>query len=204
MIRKITWIVFIALLALSIFRDISNNTLAVAVMLLLLTLFTDLKEFNFWGLRGTKDDVLKDTNLEDLEKQKALPKNAKQTLKVKKAVGKLPPQQMEMSLMDTDKGNFLALAFELERLLRLFATASGDETVTPTTPLTALMERLRASELITDEGHQQMQIITSIRDLLVHGRDDELSEESLSATTKIAYNLYQELFLLLYGEEKKD
>ena len=36
--------------------DITNNTVAIALMLLLLALFSDLKEFNFWGLSGKKKE----------------------------------------------------------------------------------------------------------------------------------------------------
>ena len=58
--KLVTWIVFVSLILISVFKykgaDLSNNVLALILMTLLLTLFSDLKEFNFWGLWGKRTE----------------------------------------------------------------------------------------------------------------------------------------------------
>ena len=80
-------------------------------MLLLLSLFSDLKEFDFWGLKGKKNE----NEIKELEGKKAFAEKEKNINKKKLDEAE---KQAPLQLMDTAQGNFLALAFEIERLLR--------------------------------------------------------------------------------------
>lgn len=54
--KIISWLLLITVLIYSVVIsvDISNSQLAILLMILLLSLFSDLKEFDFWGLKGKK------------------------------------------------------------------------------------------------------------------------------------------------------
>jgi len=89
--KYIGFVVLIIVLFASLFKvygaELTNNVAAVALMVLLLSLFSDLKEFNFWGLTGTRD--LKE-NLQKLQGKPAVtdqsfprvPKAQMQTYKI--------------------------------------------------------------------------------------------------------------------------
>src|SRR5687768_12224119 len=71
-IKIFTWIAFLVLLFTSVFfanANLTNQHVAIATMLLLLALFSDLKEFDFWGLKGKRTEK----ELKQLEGGQALP-----------------------------------------------------------------------------------------------------------------------------------
>lgn len=198
MVTKIfTWLVIATLLTLSLFVkevELTNQHVALAIMLLLLALFSDLKEFDFWGLKGKKTEK----ELRDLEGSKALPNK-----KVKVDQARLDEAEKSpapLQLMDTSQGNFLALAFEVERLLRIFATTSLAKDVPNNVNIRSLTNELRKKDYLTDQGVKQLEAIRWVRNIIVHGRQSEINQATLEAGIEIALGLYRELYKQLYGE----
>jgi hypothetical protein len=163
-------------------------------MLLLLALFSDLKEFDFWGLKGKKSEK----DLQSLEGEPALPnKDIKIDQKKLEDVEKSPAP---LQLMDTSLGNFLALAFEIERLLRVFASVGLAKDIPNNVNIRNLSKELRNKDLLTDIGVQQVEAISWLRNILVHGRQQEINQATLESGIQVATGLYKELYHQLYGE----
>lgn len=196
--RIITWLILIVILGLSIFKglNISNGQLAILLMILLLSLFSDLKEFDFWGLKGKR----KEQELKNLEGQKALPDRKDESVNKKKL--EEAEKTAHMQLMDTAQGNFLAFAFEIERLLRIFATIGLAKDIPNNINVSTLTKELREKELLTDSGVKQLEAIRWLRNILIHGRQGEINQATLDAGIQIAYNLYAELYNQLYGSSQ--
>lgn len=200
MIKTLSWTILTILLFLSLFKvggaDLNNNVLGIALMILLLTLFADLKEFNFWGLWGKKPDK----DLKKLEGKKAITSRKKGHVTQKD----VDEAQMsgQLSLMDTDRGNFLALAFEIERLLRIYANVNLDRDILSSINQETLMRELHQKGYLTDNGVKQLQSIRWLKNILVHGREQEIDYEILSSSTTIAWELYQELYSWLFPKIK--
>ncbi|MBU2036001.1 MAG: hypothetical protein ABH819_00775 [Patescibacteria group bacterium] len=192
--KIVTWLILIAVLVLSLLKGIfiSNGQLAVLLMLLLLSLFSDLKEFDFWGLKGKKNE----NEIKELEGKKAFAEKEKNINKKKLDEAE---KQAPLQLMDTAQGNFLALAFEIERLLRIFATVWLAKDIQNNVNVTNLTKELRQKDLLTDNGVKQLEAIRWIRNLLVHGRQNELNQATLDTGIQIAQTLYMELYNNLYS-----
>jgi hypothetical protein len=195
MTKICTWIVLFLLLFISVFRiygaDLNSNVLAVALMLLLLALFSDLKEFNFWGLWGKK----KEMDLKKLEGEKAISTGNRDVSKKEIVEAE---KQTQLQLMDIDKGNFLAFAFEIERLLRIFAGANLAKDIPSNVNVVKLSKELKDKELLTESGLKQLDAIRWLRNMLVHGRDQEINYETLKTGIQIASTFYQEIYTWLY------
>lgn len=193
-----TWIILIIVLSLSLFRgiDISNGQLAALLMILLLSLFSDLKEFDFWGLKGKKAEK----EIKELEGKQAI---VEQDVSISKKQLVEAEKQAPLQLMDNAQGNFLALAFEIERLLRIFATVWLAKDIPNNINVVNLTKELRQKDLLTDNGVKQLEAIRWIRNLLVHGRQNEINQASLDAGIQIAKNLYMELYNNLYGQTRQ-
>ena len=196
--KIITWLILIGVLALSLFREvnITNGQLAVLLMILLLSLFSDLKEFDFWGLKGK----IAEKEIKDLEGKKAF--NEKEGNINKKKLDEAE-KQTPLQLMDTAQGNFLALAFEIERLLRIYATVWLVKDIPNNVNVANLTKELRQKDLLTDNGVKQLEAIRWIRNLLVHGRQSELNQATLDAGIQLAQTLYMELYNNLYGSTQQ-
>jgi len=95
--------------------------------------------------------------------------------------------------MDTTKGNFLELAFQIEHLLRLSAAALSGKDITPATLPLLVTDMLREKGLLTDEGVAQIESIRWLRNMFTHGRDSEISSSMLTLGESIASQLYEEL-----------
>lgn len=196
--KIITWLLLIGVLALSFLRDlsISNGQLAVLLMILLLSLFSDLKEFDFWGLKGKS----KERELKELEGQKAI---AEQETTVSKEKIDEAEKASLIQLMDTSQGNFLALAFEIERLLRIFATIWLAKDIPNNINVATLTKELRQKDLLTDSGVKQLEAIRWLRNIIIHGRQSEINQATLDAGIQIANNFYTELYNNLYGSTQQ-
>lgn len=167
--------------------QITNNTVAIALMLLLLALFSDLKEFNFWGLSGKKTEealrkLLMAPIINEDKDERPSP------YKLRKAVIEDSPEQLGGL-----KDNFLAVSFEIERQLRIIArslTRSTEETA-QLTPQTVL-ETLEDQEFLTPEACDSVEQIREIRRTLTQpgGR---VPTETLEASLQLARNLYSSL-----------
>jgi uncharacterized protein YutE (UPF0331/DUF86 family) len=190
--KILTWIILAVILFLSLFRyhgaEINNEILGLALMLLLITLFSELKEFNFWGLRGNKYEK----NFEELEGKNAISSSTKPDQKeVEKA------ESQPIQLLETTQGNFIALAFEIERLLRIYATVSLGKDVSSNINTKKLTKELLNNNLLTEDGAKQLDAIRWLRNILIHGRQAEINEVTLNNGIQLAYNFYLELFNFL-------
>lgn len=191
-----TWIILSLLLTLSFIKsiNISNGQLMVGLMLLLLSLFSDLKEFDFWGLSGKKMEE-KIQKIED--KEAFTPSDVDVNQDELNDAEKTQPQ-----LMDTTQGNFLTLAFEIERLLRIFASISLGRDIQNTISIQSLTKELSKADLLTESGVQQLDAIRWLRNLIVHGRKNEINDDTLNSGLQIATNLYNELHGRLYAPQQ--
>lgn len=176
--------------------QITNNTVAIALMLLLLALFSDLKEFNFWGLAGKKTEQalrnLMNTPIINEEKdEKPSP------YKLRKAIS-----EDKLDQMGSLKDNFLAVSFELERQLRVIArsvTRSTEDTAQLSPQ--AVLDTLEDQEFLTPEACDSVEQIREIRHTLTQpgGR---VPTETLEASLQLAQNLYSRLRQWLEGSGK--
>lgn len=168
--------------------DLTNNVTVVALMVLLISLFSDLKDFDFWGLKGTakEEKKLKELKGEEGVSQSKQPKVTEN--KIQKVL-----RQDTVVLMDNERGNFLALAFDIERLLRVGAAVLlgivDPSSVNPSKSL----EVLREHGVLTPAGLEQVETIRWLRNMLIHGRENELAEDTISSGIDLAYDLYMEL-----------
>lgn len=192
MMKFVTWACLLCFAFFGFFKVkggvIDNNILAILLMMLLITLFSDLKEFNFWGLWGKKSEK----DFRDLESKDAIPRNSKPTEIDQEQVAQVSANT-PLQLMDNLQGNFLAFAFEIERLLRIYATVTLVKDIPQTMSPVKLVKELRDAELLTDNGVKQIEAIRWLRNILVHGRQSEINEATLQGGIQIASTLYQEL-----------
>jgi len=188
-------IAFIALVLTLIFSQfsflgasVSNNTIAIALMLLLLVLFSELAEFDFWGIRGRR----KEEELKKLAGGEVITQNAVKPpspYKLRQAEKLDMPGQMSNS-----KENFLSLTFEIERLLRIIARATNRQTLndaalTPELVLTQLKEQ----GLITPTATVSIEKIREIRKKLLSYEYRQVTPEILEATQELAADIYTQL-----------
>jgi len=168
----------------------TNQTLGLALMLLLLALFSDLKSFNFWGLVGEKaEKEIKELEGKSGIDETAVPKpKQKDVVKAEQAETEKPTQ-----LMDTQKGNFLVIAFELERLMRIAASVLLGPDFAPTTKTDTVVRILKEKGLLTEVGSKQVESVRWIRNTIVHGKDNEVNDAIIASGTQIAWRLYAEL-----------
>jgi uncharacterized protein YutE (UPF0331/DUF86 family) len=197
--KLIGFVTLLFVLIASLFKlwhaDLTNNVLGVALMVLLLSLFSDLRKFNFWGLTGEKKE---EKELEKtVGKDPISPKNAP---KAKPADVTQAQKQTSVPQMDTTQGNFLALAFEIERLLRVAAAVLSNKLVPPNSNMKSIVQILRDNGLLNENGEKQIELITWLRNMLVHGRSKEVSAKALDNGFEVAKIMYTELQDWLGGE----
>lgn len=193
-----TWLLIAFLLVCSVFNiwgaSLNSNHIILAGMILLVSLYAELREFNFFGVKGTKYDA---EQLRKLDGGTA-------TNEVDIDQSKLEEvERQPIQLMDTTQGNFLVLSFEIERLLRIYAQVMMVKDVPSNMSLTKLTKEMHDNNLLTDLGVRQLDAIRWVRNALVHGRAQEISQAALDEALQIASNLYQELFNKLNGEQEK-
>ncbi len=190
--KIIAFILIAVALFLSLFNirgvQLSNPELGLAVMLLLLSLFGDLKEFDFWGLKGQRREEKELKNLKDKPALKAKRRPKVAPLKLKEA-----QKEDIIQLLDDPIGNFLTLAYEIERLLRIAATALGGDELPNNMSPRKVMAILEERGLMTDDGYLQVDSIRWLRDRIIYGRADEMNSTTIEAGIEVAHNLYLEL-----------
>lgn len=168
--------------------NLTNNVAAVALMVLLISLFSDLKEFNFWGLKGkTKEEK----QLKDLKGEEAITRKTQKKLPEEKVQTAM--RQDTVVLMDNEEGNFLALAFDIERLLRVIAAILEGEEDTANIKPSRTLEILMEHGILTTSGQEQINAIRWLRNMLVHGRENELAGDTISHGVDLASDLHMEL-----------
>lgn len=190
---KITgFIALLIVLFVSLFKlagaDLTNNVTAVALMVLLLALFTDLKEFNFWGLKGVAKEEKK---LRELKGEEAI--KSTKTPKVTADQIQTVVRHDTVVVMDSERGNFLALAFEIERLMRIAAAIILGSEVPSSMSAARVVEILKDEGVLTEAGEQQVESIRWLRNMFVHGRQHELAAQTLKDGLDIVDNFYKEL-----------
>lgn len=179
--------------------QLSNQAVSIAIMVLLLSLISDLKEFDFWGLKGKSKEQqrIQQQIVQTKDKTPVNTSKIRRTARPKaKSAESLPAQPTY--LMGDVKANFLQLSFDLERILRQAAKRLG-EAVEPSTSASNVTDMLVNKGLLTAGGKEQMDIIRAIRNLIVYGRDEEIDDFILQTGWDMAYNLYSELYTWLYG-----
>jgi hypothetical protein len=139
--------------------QVTDQGLSLAVMMLLLALFTDLKKFNFWGLTGEKiDKKLEDlTGKSGINEDNAPKPTSNQVIKAETVELEAPLQ-----LSDSNKGNLLTIAFELERILKLAAIIlSGDKVVQKD-----VLKVLQLKKLLNPIGAKQIELIRKVKNVI--------------------------------------
>ena len=200
--RQIAFLTLVTTLFLSQFNilgaTISNNTVAIAVMILLLVLFSDLAEFDFWGLRGKrKEEEIKQLSGNELIDQDAV--KPPSLYKIRQAEKIDLPTHME-----TLQDNFLALSYEIDRLMRIIARSLSRKQISDTilTP-EYVLENLQANGLLTNSAVASIVKIKEIRELLTSSDRREVSTDMLEATMQLASQVYTELKEWLDNSRKK-
>lgn len=188
--KIIALIALIITLGVSLFGDIganvTNNSVAIALMILLLAVFSELKEFNFWGISGKKKE-----EIEKLEKSTIINEEAEikpSPYKLRKATKEDKPEQM-----DSLKDNFLSLSYEIERLLRIIARsiARSTEETAQFTPEDVL-EYLEDQELLTPEACDAIEKIRDIRDLIIEKRE-RIDVSTLESIYRVSQSVHNQL-----------
>lgn len=192
MMRLIGFAALLIVLFTSLFKiggaDLTNNVTGVALMVLLLSLFTDLKEFNFWGLKGVTKEEKKLKELKGEQAVKPVPAPKIPPSKVQQAV-----RQETVVVTDSENNNFLAMEFEIERLIKIIAAVLTAHEIPSSMKDTETVQILRSNDVLTASGVEQINSLRWLRNMLVHGRQNELSRETLQDGTDMAYNLYMDL-----------
>lgn len=188
-VKKLVIISFLFVLLISVLgvwdASITQPDLIFASIILLLVLVPELKDFNFWGMRGTSN-----TEINAPRDADAISDNIQAPSRdvVYEAEQNTKPQ-----LMDTDTGNFLTLFAEIERLLNVVALALYPDQLKDKAKHGIITKVLEKEGFITASGMQQLTAMRQIRNKLVHGMRHELSEEIISQGVELASNFYQEL-----------
>lgn len=176
MIRWLGFLTLIIVLIASLFRlggaEATNNVTALALMILLVTLFSDLRKFDFWGLKGEQIEK----KLKALEGKRSL---TGKKLPKPKPTEVLKAEQAPLQLAETMAGNFLTVSYEIDRLLRVAAKLLGSTAV----------ER----DLLTEAGIQQVEAIHRLREQLISDKASDVEADVLELGFRIAFKLYTEL-----------
>lgn len=187
--KKTLFIIGVGLLIISVTRlyswKLENNTLIVFGFLLLIAFFEELEEFDFLGLKGKKiDKELKELkNTFNKEQQATNPQQDDLTKLRKKSI----------QLMGVDRGNFLSLVFEIERLLRMVAYKFFPKEISDSTTPSRITQLLKEKGYLTDNGIQQWNALNQVRNLIIHGRVSVEEDQKLSEWIELAYKLYAEI-----------
>lgn len=168
--------------------ELSNTTVALALMILLLAVFADLKEFNFWGISGKKKEeeirkLQKDAFINDETELQPSP------YKLRKALKEDMPNQMGR-LHD----NFLAVSYEIERLLRIIAKSlmrSTEETAE--LPPEAVLEFLEDVDFLTPEACEAIEAIRDMRTTLIAQKESGISLSVLESSYALSLSVYKQL-----------
>jgi hypothetical protein len=180
--------------------ELNNQTVSVALMVLLLSLFSELSEFDFWGLKGKREQKRIEAVLEGSKDRPAIDPNSKVPSPARQKTRDLEAAVVEPGyLLPANKENFLALCFEIERLLRIAASRVTSGAASPSMSPANVTKLLWEQQVLTDAGLEQLKAIRAVRDLLVHGREGEVNPQMLETVHELAGGLYSALYNLLYG-----
>lgn len=194
--KIVVCLVLISIIYLSGFDkfELTNNNLILCGLLILLVISADLAEFNVWGFKGKSKLISESTG--NLSGDSINPETDNEHV---------DPVELAqpLNLMHPDIGNFLAITFEIEKLLRIYAENLGMTNAKATT-MRHLVEFLYKEEVITNVGNERLDSVIKLRNLIVHGRSSEVDESDLQIGFELANNFYQELYATMFGEQKGD
>ncbi|MFH1967319.1 MAG: hypothetical protein ABIJ03_02310 [Patescibacteria group bacterium] len=199
--KQIAFLALILTLFLSQFNllgaTVSSNTVAIAVMILLLVLFSDLAEFDFWGLRGTRqtEEIKKLVGVEILDEK---------AVKVPSAYKVRQAEKIDLPThMDGLKENFLALSFEIERQMRIIVRSLSSKQISDTqlTP-DFVLNQLTTQGLLTNSADALVIQIRQIRELVVDGNQRQVTTDMLEAGLQLASEIYTQLKEWLENSKK--
>ncbi len=174
--------------------EVSNASLYIFSLLILVAFFEDLQEFDFLGLKGKKSEK----KLQELSKKvdkESDPTNSDQI--EKEDLKDLQTKNIE--LMGVDRGNFLALIFEIERLLKIIGKHFYPEQVNEKTSMSKVIILLSKNGYLTDSGVEQLKALKEIRNLIVHGNLLTNEDHKLSEWVDLAARLYSEIYKDISG-----
>jgi len=174
---------------------LTNEVLVLCAMIFLASTLSELKSWNFFN--GLLKGETKDLGEIPVNGGIDTTKNPPNTKEVKEAENK------PIQLMPYEKGNFLVLAFEIERLLRVLATVTLSKDVPSNSSPKKVVDDLHSVGMITDLGKEQIAAIIWLRNLLVHGRESEINQETLNDGIRLAYNFYMEIYNWLNKPQTK-
>lgn len=190
-LKIVSFVLGVILLVVSVikpfFWSVDKNTLIVFGFLLLLAFFEDMEEFNFFGLKGKKTDKEMKKLLESISKTEQATDSSTHEDDLTKL------RKKNIQLMGIDRGNFLALTFEVERLLRYVANYFYPDQVKEKTPLYKIIQLLENNNYLTQNGVKQVKALNEVRNLIVHGKVSPEEDNRLSEWIEVAYSLYNEI-----------
>lgn len=178
------------------FIQISNASLVLFGLLILIAFFDDLQEFDFFGLKGKKVQQ----QLASLKKRVANVPATQATNPPDDELSKIKKKKIQ--LMGVDRGNFLALVFEIERLLRGIAVELNSKEMTESSPISAVTGYLAENGYLTPTGLEQWQALSEVRNIIVQGRFPIENDSALSDWIELAYSLYSEIYDDLVSQPK--
>lgn len=200
MMKRIIFGIGSTLLLISVIRtpfiQISNASLVLFGLLILIAFFDDLQEFDFFGLKGKKVQQ----QLASLKKRVANVPATQATNPPDDELSKIKKKKIQ--LMGVDRGNFLALVFEIERLLRGIAVELNSKEMTESSPISAVTGYLAENGYLTPTGLEQWQALSEVRNIIVQGRFPIENDSALSDWIELAYSLYSEIYDDLVSQPK--
>jgi hypothetical protein len=163
---------------------LTNEILILCGMIFISSLFSELENFKFWGMEANRIK-LNNQEIQGEVINKNIPLNKTQSENSKNT---------PIQLMSNDKGNFLALAFEIERLLKMTLALTTTEKVDTKLTQNQIVEELFKIGIVTEVGKKQVSFIREVRNKFVHGKFLELDELDLNLGLKIAESFYKEIY----------
>lgn len=168
--------------------SVSNNTIALALMILLMVLFSDLAEFDFWGIRGKR----KESELKELVGKEVVAGDASKppsTYKIRQAEKEDSP-----IMLASGRENLLSISYEIERLLRVIlrSQSRGKLDLNELNPAQVLSQ-IKEKGLLTDSAYVSIEKIREVRSQLVEDGGKQLTTQVLEATQQLAIDIYLEL-----------
>lgn len=200
MMKKIIFATGSVLLLLSTITQgvvhLGSESLVLFGLLILIAFFDDLEEFDFFGLKGRRVE----RELADIKQRLGQTAASQATNLPEDNLTKL--RKKKVQLMGVDRGNFLALVFEIERLLRAIALELNPAEIEQNSPISQVATYLAQNGYLTASGHEQWKALSEVRNIIVQGRYPTENDAALSDWIELAYSLYSEIYDDLVSKPK--
>lgn len=180
-------LLFLSVLNVRLIR-LENASLVLFGLLILIAFFDDLQEFDFFGLKGKKVE----RELADLKERVTSTSTTQATNPPNDDLSRLKKNKVQ--LMGVDRGNFLALVFEIERLLRAIAIELNPTHIAESAPISQVTSYLCDNGYLTTSGLEQWRALSDVRNIIVQGRFPIENDGVLADWIELAYSLYSEIY----------